>query len=109
MHVIEGILDWQSLWSSGIGQPGSLASLRRPANANNVETSSSTTLQASADATHGNGNNKNAIPTTQMPDILDTLKRCDKFDGFVTLVEGTGLAQILKQGKLEGTRTTQSS
>lgn len=32
-------------------------------------------------------------------DIMDTLKQCDKFDGFVTLAEGTGLTQILKQGK----------
>lgn len=30
---------------------------------------------------------------------MDTLKQCDKFDGFVTLAEGTGLNQILKQGK----------
>lgn len=32
-------------------------------------------------------------------DIMETLKQCDKFDGFVTLAEGTGLTQILKQGE----------
>lgn len=37
-------------------------------------------------------------------DIMDTLKQCDKFDGFVTLAEGTGLTQILKQGKLLAVR-----
>lgn len=36
---------------------------------------------------------------TKPLDIMDTLKQCDKFDGFVTLAEGTGLTQILKQGK----------
>lgn len=30
---------------------------------------------------------------------METLKQCDKFDGFVTLAEGTGLTQILKQGE----------
>ena len=38
-------------------------------------------------------------PQAQPLDILDTLKQCDKFDGFVTLAEGTGLASILKQGE----------
>lgn len=35
----------------------------------------------------------------RLPDIMDTLRQCDKFDGFVTLAEGTGLTQILKQGE----------
>ena len=35
-------------------------------------------------------------------DIMDTLKQCDKFDGFVTLAQGTGLTQVLKQGKSVG-------
>jgi len=34
-------------------------------------------------------------------DIMETLKQCDKFDGFVTLAEGTGLSSVLKQGKCE--------
>ena len=36
---------------------------------------------------------------SKLPDIMDTLRQCDKFDGFVTLAEGTGLTQILKQGE----------
>lgn len=31
-------------------------------------------------------------------DIIDTLKSCGRLDGFVTLAEGTGFAQILKKG-----------
>jgi uncharacterized surface protein with fasciclin (FAS1) repeats len=30
--------------------------------------------------------------------LLDTLKACNKFDGFVTLAQGTGLSDILEQG-----------
>ena len=30
-------------------------------------------------------------------DIIATLKQFDKFDGFVTLAEGTGLDELLKQ------------
>lgn len=46
----------------------------------------------------GNGNGN--LGSAKLLDIMDTLKQCDKFDGFVTLAEGTGLTQILKQGKL---------
>jgi hypothetical protein len=30
--------------------------------------------------------------------LLDTLKACNKFDGFVTLAQGTGLSDVLEQG-----------
>lgn len=33
-------------------------------------------------------------------DIIDTLKSCGRFDGFVTLAEGTGFAETLKKGIL---------
>lgn len=32
-------------------------------------------------------------------DILGTLKTCNRFDGFITLAEGTGFAETLKQSK----------
>ena len=31
--------------------------------------------------------------------LLETLKACNKFDGFVTLAQGTGLSDILEQGE----------
>lgn len=77
IHIIDGVLDWPLT----IGQPSSASSAPAP-----------TGSAAIATATAGK-------ETKQLMDIMDTLKQCDKFDGFVTLAEGTGLTQILKQGK----------
>jgi hypothetical protein len=32
-------------------------------------------------------------------DIMETLKSCNRLDGFVTLAEGTGFSDTLKQSK----------
>lgn len=54
----------------------------------------------SVDSITGSNNRLQQQQQQQPMDIMETLKQCDKFDGFVTLAEGTGLTPLLKQGKL---------